>query len=273
MKTLPFSSIADTESSRDVEVTRRHTALRWFQKIRYGVWISAAMVVASPAHAVLDMNGQNRFIFDEGEKRLSIEITNNSQFATLIQTSVTWGDGRQEELPLAVNKPLQVLAPQGIGTIDVFYQGDGFVADRESYILLSVLDVSQAPREPNTMQLALVHQFKLFFRPKFEYTVAQAIKELRWRAHTVGGPTIENVSPYFITLSDIELRVANQSPCGKAIDHVMVAPFSSVTVESAEACQGTLGSVRYDYVTDRGNMRAYEAILSVDEDTLGVAMP
>ncbi|MGO3892141.1 MAG: fimbrial biogenesis chaperone [Paenalcaligenes sp.] len=223
---------------------------------------------SSVAHAELDFGGPNRFVFEEGAQRFSIVVANKSEYATLIQASLAWGDGRQQELPVALNKPLQVLMPNGLGGIEVFYEGSGFVADRESYLLLSVLDVSQAPREPDSVQLALMHRFKFFFRPKLEQSVEQAIANLRWQGHASGAPTIENTSPYFITLSDIELRGQGNRRCGQTINHVMVAPFSSATLENSE-CNSAVSSVRYDYVTDGGSMRAYEASLSATESKLG----
>lgn len=221
----------------------------------------------SLAHATLDFDGTNRFIFAEGAQRLSIVVTNNSAYPTLLQTSLSWGDGRQQELPMALNTPMQVLPANGRGDVEVFYEGSGFASDRESYVLLSALDVSQAPKEPNTVQLALVHHFKLFFRPTLASTVEQGIAGLRWQGKASAAPTIQNDSPYFITLSDIELRTANNQRCGEIISHVMVAPFS--TAELVSTCTEAMASVYYDYVTDRGGMRPYEARLSHATATVG----
>lgn len=237
-----------------------------FQKIR---WIGLVMLclLGSPAHAVLDFEGKSRFIFNASAKRLAIVVLNDSELPTLLQTSVQWGEGNVAEVPLAVNKPLQILGPQGVGSIEVFYQGSGFPEDRESYLLLSVVDVSQAPPEPNSVQLALVHHFKLFFRPELEQTVEQAIAGMQWSNGDSAGITIKNTSPYFITLSDVVRQSSAGLDCGQVIDHIMVAPFSEQLVRNEEC--GDTSAVRYHYVTDGGNLKAYEATLSATQDSVG----
>lgn len=225
------------------------------------------LLSCSPAYAVLDFEGKNRFVFDADAKRLAIVVTNHSEYSTLLQTSVQWGEKSTLDLPLAVSKPLQVVAPQGMESIEIFYQGSGFPEDRESYLLLSVLDVSQAPPEPNSVQLALVHHFKLFFRPELEQTVEQAIAGMQWSNEDPTGITIKNTSPYFITLSDVVRQSSVGLDCEQVIDHIMVAPFSEQLLRNEE-CRDT-SAVRYNYVTDGGNMRAYEATISTTQDSVG----
>lgn len=223
-----------------------------------------------PAHAELEFDGRNRFIFEAGAKRLPIVISNRGDHPTLVQSSLAWGDGREAEIPLALNKPMQVIPPGQKGAVEVFYEGSGFPGDRESYLLLSVLDLSQAPRDPNTVQVALLHHFKLFFRPQLTQTTQQAIAGLKWNMRTSRmRPTVENASPYFITLSDIELMDQENKPCGQVLDHLMVAPFSEALLPDA-GCKSPLGAARYHYVTDSGNMRPYQVRLSPEAGGVGV---
>ncbi|WP_323118624.1 fimbrial biogenesis chaperone [Burkholderia alba] len=227
------------------------------------ILISLLLVSVLPtAHAELDFDSRNRFIFEEGSKRLSIVISNRGEHPTLVQSSLSWGDGRKAELPLALNKPMQIIGPGQKGAVEVFYEGSGFPEDRESYLLLSVLDLSQAPRDPNSVQVALLHHFKLFFRPKFEQTTQQAIASLKWdMSSRAAYPVVDNPSPYFITLSDIQLMDHAAKACGQVVDHLMVAPFSQLTLPDS-GCKAPLRSARYNYVTDSGNMRPYQVQLS-----------
>ncbi|MGV8400875.1 fimbrial biogenesis chaperone [Pseudomonas aeruginosa] len=230
-----------------------------------------SLAVVLPAHAELDFDGLNRFIYNEGSKRLSIVIVNKGQHPTLAQSSVAWGDGGSTPLPVAINKPLQIIAPGERGAVEVFYQGQGLPADRESYLLLSVLDVSQAPREPNTVTVAVHHHFKLFFRPKLTSTTDEAIANLTWKAPAGAGlPTISNASPYYITLSDISLKNAAGTLCGKVVDHLMIAPFAQAALENVE-CQSSVSAARYDYVTDTGVIRPYEVQFSPNAESRGIA--
>ncbi|MDS1138898.1 molecular chaperone [Pusillimonas sp. SM2304] len=245
------------------------TARRLLTLARFLILLSM-IILLRPAHAELEFDGRNRFIFEADAKRLSIVISNRGGHPTLAQSSLAWGDGRTDEMPLALNKPMQVILPGQQGAVEVFYEGSGFPGDRESYLLLSVLDLSQAPRDPDTVQLALLHHFKLFFRPKLEQTVQQAIAGLKWNLPTSHAhPIIENASPYFITLSDIELMDQGNTPCGQVVDHLMVAPFSEAPLPDT-GCKSPLGAARYHYVTDAGNMRRYQVRLSSGTTAAGV---
>jgi len=254
----PYQNNCDSFSSRLASSVGSTTVgSNWLLVL---AWLLVFMVGFLPsAHAELEFDGRNRFIFDAGSARLSIVISNRGSNTTLVQSSLAWGDGRStEEIPLALNKPIQIIAPGQKGAIEVFYEGSGFPEDRETYLLLSVLDLSQGPREPNTVQLALLHHFKLFFRPKLDQTTEQAIANLRWESQIdSGSPTISNSSPYFITLSDIELVDDKGKLCGQTVDHLMVSPFSTAMLKDSK-CQSSPSLVRYHYVTDGGNMRPYE---------------
>ncbi|MGE8453394.1 MAG: molecular chaperone [Pseudomonadales bacterium] len=229
-------------------------------------------VVMQPVHAELDFDGRNRFIFDASAKRLSIVISNRGEHSTLAQSSLAWGDGHAAEIPLALNKPMQVIQPGQKGAVEVFYEGSGFPSDRESYLLLSVLDLSQAPRDPNTVQVALLHHFKLFFRPKLQQTTQEAIASLKWdMRENLAQPIVDNPSPYFITLSDIELMDHANKPCGQVVDHLMVGPFSQIALPDS-GCKTPVRSAHYNYVTDIGNMRPYVAQFSLGAAGVGVAV-
>ncbi|XAF13337.1 molecular chaperone, partial [Pseudomonas aeruginosa] len=132
-----------------------------------------------PAHADLSFDGQNRFVMKG--KRLPITLVNDGKEPALAEISLGWGDdGKRQELPFAVSRPLLRLGAGQRAKVEVLYQGQGLPTDRETYLLLSVLDVPHAPSAPETLQIALRHRFKLFYRPVLDTTVEQAIEDLRW---------------------------------------------------------------------------------------------
>ena len=60
-----------------------------------------------------------------------------------------WGtDGKGQALPFAVSRPLLRLGAGQRAKVEVLYQGQGLPTDRETYLLLSVLDVPHAPSTP-----------------------------------------------------------------------------------------------------------------------------
>ncbi|WP_455710190.1 fimbrial biogenesis chaperone [Pseudomonas chlororaphis] len=221
--------------------------------------------------ADLSLDGKNRFIMTG--QRMAITLVNEGKMAALAEVSLNWGEpesGQSRLLPLAVSKPL-LRIPGGQKTnVEVFYQGTGLPTDRESHLLLSVLDVPPAAKTPHTMTVALRHRFKLFYRPPLKSTLDEAMAGLSWemQKETAGRLIADNPSPYYLTLSDIEAIGPNGQRCGQPIEHLMLLPFSMQPVD-IPACQPA--NLRYQVVSDAGNLRPYGATLSPDKKSHGLA--
>lgn len=146
------------------------------------------------AHADLSFDGQNRFVMKG--KRLPITLVNEGKEPALAEISLDWGtNGKGQAPPFAVSRPLLRLGAGQRAKVEVLYQGQGLPTDRETYLLLSVLDVPHAPSAPETLQIALRHRFKLFYRPPLEATVEQANQGVTWTLGTSGKPKARNPSP------------------------------------------------------------------------------
>lgn len=223
------------------------------------------------ALADLSFDGKNRFIMTG--QRMSVTLVNDGKKAALAQVSLDWGEkesGRSQTLPLAISKPLLQISSGQKATVEIFYQGTGLPTDRESYLLLSVLDVPPAAKTPHTMTVALRHRFKLLYRPPLKNTLDDAMAGLSWETQreTAGRLIADNPSPYYLTLSDIEAIGPNGQPCGQPIEHLMLPPLSTQPVD-IPACQPA--SLRYQIVSDAGNLRPYGATLSTDKKSHGSA--
>ncbi|EMB9984130.1 molecular chaperone [Pseudomonas aeruginosa] len=215
------------------------------------------------AHADLSFDGQNRFVMKG--KRLPITLVNEGKEPALAEISLDWGtDGTGQALPFAVSRPLLRLGAGQRAKVEVLYQGQGLPTDRETYLLLSVLDVPHAPSTPETLQIALRHRFKLFYRPPLEATVEQANEGVTWTLGTSGNPKAHNPSPYHITFSQLEFLDASERSCGEAIEHLMLAPFSNHQFDIA-ACHPD--KVRYAIVSDGGNLHPYHGALKSGVET------
>nr|WP_144241882.1 molecular chaperone [Pseudomonas chlororaphis] len=206
-------------------------------------------------------------------QRMAVTLVNEGKTAALAEVSLNWGEpesGQRQPLPLAVSKPLLRIPGGQKANVEVFYQGTGLPTDRESYLLLSVLDVPPAAKTPHTMTVALRHRFKLLYRPSLKSTLDEAMAGLSWevRKETAGRLIADNPSPYYLTLSDIEAIGLNGQPCGQPIEHLMLPPFSTHPLD-IPACQPT--RLRYQIISDAGNPRPYGATLSADKKSHGSA--
>ncbi|MFG8562627.1 molecular chaperone [Pseudomonas paraeruginosa] len=215
------------------------------------------LILCLPIQALADLSfdGRNRFVMQA--KRMSITLVNEGKEAALAQVSLDWGeDGRQSDvLPLAVSKPLLRIEAGSRSTFEVLYQGQGLPTDRETYLLLSVLDVPPSPKVPNAMQVALRHRLKLFYRPpSLKITLDDAMTTLEWTLPDGAGgpPKAHNPSPLYLTFSNLEILDAKGQRCGEPLEHLMLAPFSEQRLEMKD-CRPA--SLRYDIVSDAGNFR------------------
>lgn len=229
------------------------------------VWQSGA------ARADLSFDGKNRFIMTG--QRMAVTLANDGSTAALAEVSLDWGAPASETsplLPLAISKPLLRIDAGKKANVEVFYQGAGLPTDRETYLLLSVLDVPPAAKTPHSMTVALRHRFKLLYRPALKSTLDEAMAGLSWEVQkeTQGRLIADNPSPYYLTLSDIEATGANGQRCGQPIEHLMLPPFSAQPVD-IPACQPT--SLHYQIVSDAGNLRPYGATLSAEKKSHGSA--
>ncbi|MBP5089538.1 molecular chaperone [Pseudomonas chlororaphis] len=223
------------------------------------------------ALADLSFDGKNRFIMTG--QRMTVTLANEGNQAALAEVSLDWGENESESvqpLPLAISRPLLRIEAGKKANVEVFYQGVGLPTDRESYLLLSVLDVPPAAKTPHTMNVALRHRFKLLYRPALQSTLDEAMAGLSWAVQkdSAGRLIAGNPSPYYLTLSDIETIGANGQLCGKPIEHLMLPPFSMQPLD-VSACQPA--SLRYQIVSDAGNLRPYGATLSPDQKNHGSA--
>lgn len=203
-------------------------------------------------------------------QRMTVNVINEADLDALAEVSVTWGDEQKtEHLPLAVSRPLLKISPNGRGAVDIIYQGVGFPLDRESYLLLNVLDVPMTPRDPNVLQIALRHRFKLFYRPALKETLDDAMGALGWEIPDGGRAPVaaNNPSPYYLTLTDIEAIDRNQRICGKSIEHLMISPFSTSTLE-LENCAPV--ELNFNLISDAGNVWPYRVELTPGRSNVGL---
>ncbi|MDA3276079.1 molecular chaperone [Pseudomonas aeruginosa] len=222
-------------------------------------FLSWGWVAPLSAFADISFDGKNRFVMSG--QRLSVTLVNEEGQAALARIALEWGDGASErELPMVVSKPLLRISPNARTTVEILYQGQGLPLDRESYFLLSVLDVPTKPQVENVMQVALQHHFKLFYRPALKSTHEQAMSALSWELDSAGERLqAVNAAPYYLTLSDIQAYGEGGQDCGKPLDHVMLPPYSATPVRLPDC--SVISKLNYAVVSDAGNQRPFRTTL------------
>ncbi|KVE06915.1 hypothetical protein WS65_13090 [Burkholderia anthina] len=208
---------------------------------------------AGAAWADIDFGGQTRFIMDEKNGRKNIEIVNDGREPALVQISIGWGnEDASPSLPVAVSKPLLLIPARQRASVEVMYQGEGLPNDRESYFLMSVMEIPKKADAPDTLQFAIRHHLKLLYRPQLSIASQEAIDRLGWTRQPGSSlPSARNDSPYYLTLTDIELKDSNGKACGKVLRHWMLEPYSTQALPDS-GCAVPPSGVSYVYISDGG---------------------
>ncbi|MCS2166942.1 type 1 fimbria chaperone FimC [Scandinavium manionii] len=181
--------------------------------------------------------GATRVIYPADAKQTSLALSNsNKQERYLINAWIENASG-QKEKTFVITPPLFVSEPNSENTLRIIYAGPALATDRESLFYLNVKAIPSMDKNNgennNVLQLAILSRIKLFVRPnKLETQPLQALETL---AFTRSGSaiSINNPSPYFITLVNLQMG-------GKKLDNVMVAPKSHATVTLPAGAQGAL---------------------------------
>ncbi|WP_411161534.1 fimbrial biogenesis chaperone [Burkholderia ambifaria] len=223
---------------------------------------AASALLAGVAHAAI-VPDRTRVIFNEGEPAAIVTITNKSTtYPYLVQSWLEDTRGNKITSPLMVVPPLQRVEANERNVLRIAkLPGAALPADRESVFYLNIREVPPKTDTPNTLQIALHTQMKLFYRPKGvqpardeDWTLPMMLR-VDAAAHRL---VFDNPTPYHVTVVDVTAG-AQKTPV--PIEPVMVDPMSTADVPFKGATPSTLfithiddygGQVAVEYACDAG---------------------
>ncbi|AOI78604.1 MULTISPECIES: fimbrial biogenesis chaperone [unclassified Burkholderia] len=219
-------------------------------------------VLAGAAHAAI-VPDRTRVIFNEGEQAAIVTIANKSTtYPYLVQSWLEDAKGNKITSPLMVVPPLQRVEANERNVLRIAkLPGAQLPADRETVFYLNIREVPPKTDTPNTLQIALHTQMKLFYRPK----AVQPARDEDWTlpmtlrvdaaAHKL---VFDNPTPYHVTVVDVSAG-AQKTPV--PIEPTMVSPMSTADVPFKAATPSTLfvthiddygGQVAVEYACEAG---------------------
>ncbi|WP_431226011.1 fimbrial biogenesis chaperone [Burkholderia contaminans] len=220
------------------------------------VLATAGALFAGAAQAAI-VPDRTRVIFNEGEQAAIVTITNKSAtYPYLVQSWLEDANGNKITSPLMVVPPLQRVEANERNVLRIAkLPGTELPADRETVFYLNIREVPPKTDTPNTLQIALHTQMKLFYRPK----AVQPAREVDWTlpmtlrvdqaAHTL---VFDNPTPYHITIVNL---ASGAQKTQVSLEPVMVSPMSSTDVPFKAATPSTLFVTHID---DYGGQVAVE---------------
>lgn len=189
-----------------------------------------------------------RVIYEGTQRDVSINVVNNSNNETLIQSWLEQEENNQNSMLFAVTPPLAKIKGNQKQLLRILYLGSGLPQDKESVFWLNVQDIPQQAEGENKLQLALRQRVKLFYRPAgLTGTASQAPTKLTVKAMK-NRLELYNPTPYHINM--ISFRQG-----GLKIKGRMILPGESLTLEATGI--RTLGEFYITVINDFGGLSTY----------------
>jgi P pilus assembly chaperone PapD len=217
------------------------------------IYLLALLLATGSSWANIVING-TRVIYPEKSKEVIVQLVNNGDDPSLVQSWIDNGDinstPETARVPFLLSPPVVKVSGHNGQQLRIKKLPAALPDDRESVFYLNVLDIPPVPenlKNQNTVQLAIKSRIKLFYRPSsLRGSLDDALAKMEIRSE---GREIQlvNNSPFHIT-------VANMATSGKELllnDAVMVNPFSQASA-SAKRLVAKGQTIQVKYVDDLG---------------------
>lgn len=212
-----------------------------------GTLLMAFGPAAVQAAVALD---RTRAILNEGEKSVSMSVTNQSKNTPyLAQGWLEDEQGNKVNSPLTVLPPVQRLEPDAKTQIKVQVLPAALAQlpkDKESLFYFNLREIPPRSDKPNTLQIALQTRIKLFYRPQAIATTQHDLDNPWQEKITLqrqgDSYQVHNPTPYFVTIVD---GGSSKGANIVGFEPVMVAPKSSAALKMAASKLGNAPVLTY----------------------------
>lgn len=171
--------------------------------------------------------GGTRVVYNAGAREVSVQIDNNGDLPSLVQSWVDAGNmdssPEDSDAPFVLTPPIARVNAHSGQALRISFTGSTqpLAQDHESLFWLNVLDIPPEPTATpgttkNFIQLAFRSRIKLFYRPKgLPGTANDAPESLQWRHGKTdkGAPAIivNNPTPYHISMLTANIMYGQKS--------------------------------------------------------------
>ncbi len=214
------------------------------------------MSVSCNSIAAFVLNG-TRFIYGEGNKNISFEVTNNSERSYGGQI---WLENETENDDRVIMIPTPSffrIGPKQKQIMRIIKAEGELPADRESLFWLNVQEIPPKPdsEDGNVLSVAINTRVKVFYRPKHLMSERKGA-EKKIRIERIGGEVqVINPTPYYFSLVSINMGKVPLSLSDKEIIALgNIPPFDKVSLGK----RTLTGSLTINAINDWGGVETIE---------------
>ncbi|EES0777512.1 fimbrial chaperone [Escherichia coli] len=214
-----------------------------------------ALTMSSSVMAAFTLNG-TRYIYEEGKKNISFEVTNKSDSPYGGQVWIENISQPKDQVFITPMPAFFKVNDKEKQLVRLMSVSDALPKDRESLFRLNVQELPPKPKESegNAIALAMNTRVKVFYRPKALSAGREKAEEQVEVVRRGGSTYLKNPTPYYFALTKIYVnkKLINLDV---EVDRLVgeFAPFSEIMVNDIPSS----GEITFDAVDDWGGVRNY----------------
>ncbi|WNI88683.1 fimbrial chaperone [Citrobacter portucalensis] len=218
--------------------------------------VSVVLLMSQQTIAAFSLNG-TRFIYEEGKKNISFEVSNGAKETYGGQVWVDNTTQSRDDIYIVPAPPFFKVKPDQKQVVRLMNVNPALPANRESLFWLNVQEVPPKPEntEGSVLAIAMNTQVKLFYRPKAIIDGRKDAEKKITVSSGNGQTVLKNPTPYYFAVTGIRHNGTSVTLSKSEQDALtQVAPFSEVNLGSKEL----RGKVSVEAINDWGGEQWYE---------------
>lgn len=218
--------------------------------------VTTVLLLSHQAMAAFSLNG-TRFIYEEGKKNISFEVSNGAKETYGGQVWVDNTTQNKDDVYMVPSPPFFKVKPEQKQIVRLMNVNPNLPKDRESLFWLNVQEVPPKPEnvEGSVLAIAMNTQVKLFYRPKALIEGRKDAEKKMTLVHEGGRTLLKNPTAYYFAVVGIKHNGTEVTMSDKAKNALaQLAPYSEVDL-------GTMslkGKVSVEAINDWGGEQWHE---------------
>ncbi|HAX9584597.1 TPA: fimbrial chaperone [Escherichia coli] len=223
--------------------------------VKLGVVSLLSLVMSSQAMAAFVLNG-TRFIYEEGKKNTSFEVTNQS---TETYGGQVWIDNTNQsnsQVYMVPAPPFFKVAPKEKQIVRIMKTDSTLPTNRESLFWLNVQEIPPKPKntEGGSLAVAINTKVKLIYRPKSLVEGRKGAEKAMQIVYRNGETYLSNPTPYYFAVTAVKVNGQNVKLKDAVLNNIaQLAPESEVALGNVVLN----GAVSVTAVNDWGGLVDY----------------
>ncbi|MFB2831811.1 fimbrial chaperone [Aeromonas jandaei] len=224
--------------------------------VKKALMVSTMLLVSHQALAAFSLNG-TRFIYEEGKKNISFEVSNGAKETYGGQVWVDNTTQNNDDVYMIPSPPFFKVKPGQKQIVRLMNVDPALPKDQESLFWLNVQEVPPKPEnvEGSVLAIAMNTQVKLFYRPKALIEGRQDAERNITLSTENGKTVLKNPTPYYFAV----VGMKRNGTAVKLSDNTLsklaqLAPYSDVTLDSVVQ----KGKVSVEAINDWGGEQWHE---------------